>query len=425
MLMPPAGALVSIRSVFRALLLAAVLSPTASAFAASPSEAPGTRIQVDPATLPAPDESESVSNRSEVVTASEHPPFHLPPGFAVNLFAKGFDRARWMTIAPDGAVLLSQGREEEILRIVDSDGDGVADSRRVLADGFHAPHGMVFHDGMLYVADTEGIWRMPYEPDATLPRQSRTRITAKGAFGEGQGHWTRNLVFSPDGSRIYVAIGSESNVAVEPLPRASIQSFAADGSDQKTVATGIRNPVGMAFYPGSSDLYAVVNERDGLGDGLVPDYLTRIREGADYGWPYFYIGNHRQPDIEIPAGMSGDKVAVPDLLFRSHSAPLGLVFYDGKQFPADYRGDAFVALHGSWNAGKPQGYMVVRVPFANGRPKGWYEPFLTGFWIDGSDPPRVFGRPVGLVVAPDGSLLVADDASQSIWRISWKGVGGE
>jgi len=168
-----------------------------------------------------------------------------------------------------------------------------------------------------------------------------------------------------------------------------------------------------------------VNERDGLGDGLVPDYLTRIREGGNYGWPYFYIGSHRQPDIEIPAGLAGDHMVVPDLLFRAHSAPLGLVFYDGTQFPPGYRGDAFVALHGSWNAGKPQGYMVVRVPFENGKPKGWYEPFLTGFWIGGSDPPQVFGRPVGLVVAPDGSLLLADDGSHSIWRITWKGVSAE
>ena len=423
--MTPADFPISMGSGFRALCLAASLTLSGAALAASPSEPPGTHIQIDPSTLPAPDATEAVGNFSEVVTASDRPAFQLPPGFAVNLFAKGFDRARWLAIAPDGAVLLSEGRDGQITRIVDSDGDGVADSRRVLAGGFHGPHGMAFHDGMLYVADTEGIWKLPYQPEGTPTKQSRTRITAEGAFGEGQGHWTRNLVFSPDGSRIYVAIGSESNVAVEPLPRASIQSFAADGSDQKTVVTGIRNPVGMAFYPGSSDLYAVVNERDGLGDGLVPDYLTRIRDGADYGWPYFYIGNHRQPEIDIPAGASGDKVTVPDLLFRSHSAPLGLVFYDGKQFPAEYRGDAFVALHGSWNAGKPQGYMVVRVPFANGRPKGWYEPFLTGFWIGGNDPPRVFGRPVGLVVAPDGSLLVADDASQSIWRISWKGVDPE
>jgi glucose/arabinose dehydrogenase len=405
------------------LLLAASLPAALSA--ASPADMPGTPIRVDPADLPPPYATDSVSNQSELVETSDHPSFQLPPGFAINLFAKGFDHARWLAIAPDGAVLLSEGREGRIMRILDSDGDGVADSRRVLAKGFHGPHGMVFHDGMLYVADTDGIWRLPYKPGETSPMQARKRITAKGAFGGGHGHWTRNLVFSPDGSRIYVAIGSESNIAADPLPRASIQSFASDGSDQKTFASGLRNPVGMAFYPGSGDLYTVVNERDGLGDGLVPDYLTKVRKGANYGWPYFYIGDHRQPDIEISANLTGAEIAVPDLLFRSHSAPLGLVFYDGKQFPAEYRGDAFVALHGSWNAGEPQGYMVVRVPFADGKPKGWYEPFLTGFWIGGGDPPRVFGRPVGLAVAPDGSLLVADDASQSIWRISWKGVGAE
>jgi len=404
-------------------ILALGASPVA--FAASPSEAPGTRIRVDPADLPAPYATEAVSNPSEVVTPSDHPPFQLPPGFAVNLFANGFEHARWLAIAPDGAVLLAEGRKGRIMRILDSDGDGVADWRRVLADGFHGPHGMAFQSGMLYVADTDGVWRLPYRPDATSPTRQRTRITPQGAFGKGHGHWTRNLVISPEGSHFYVAIGSESNVAPDPLPRASIQSFTIDGTQQMTVASGIRNPVGMAFYPGSNDLYAVVNERDGLGDGLVPDYLTRIQEGGNYGWPYFYIGDHRQPEIDIPAGITGDHVIVPDLLFRAHSAPLGLVFYDGTQFPPEYRGDAFVALHGSWNAGKPQGYMVVRVPFANGKPKGWYEPFLTGFWIGGSDPPQVFGRPVGLVVAPDGSLLVADDGSQSIWRISWKGVSPE
>jgi glucose/arabinose dehydrogenase len=410
-------------SLLLALMLALAAPPPGQA--ASPSELPGTRIQVDPARLPAPDTSGAVSNPSERVALSAHPPFQLPPGFAVNLFAGGFDHARWLAIAPDGAVLLSEAREGRITRLVDSDGDGVADSKRVLADGFHRPHGMAFHDGMLYVADIEGIWRMPYEPDATAPTTTRQRITPQGAFGEGSGHWTRNLVFSPDGSRIYVAIGSAGNVWPDPLPRASIQSFASDGSGQQTVARGIRNPVGLAFYPGTRDLYTVVNERDGLGDGLVPDYLTKVQAGGDYGWPYFYIGNHRQPEIDIPADASGDEAIVPDLLFRAHSAPLGLVFYDGTQFPKEYRGDAFVALHGSWNAGKPQGYMVVRVPFANGRPKGWYEPFLTGFWVEGSDPPQVFGRPVGLAVAPDGSLLVADDASQSIWRVSWKGVSGE
>jgi glucose/arabinose dehydrogenase len=407
------------------LVLMAALALPVAASAASPSEAPGTRIRVDSADLPAPYATEAVSNRSELVAPSDHPSFQLPSGFVVNLFANGLEHARWLAIAPDGAVLLAEGRMGRVTRILDRDGDGVADERRVLADGFHAPHGMAFHDGMLYVADTDGVWRLPYQPDAAGPTKARTRVTAQGAFGEGHGHWTRNLVFSPDGTRFYVAIGSASNVGADPLPRASIQSFAADGSDQRTLASGLRNPVGMEFYPGSNDLYTVVNERDGLGDGLVPDYLTRVQAGANYGWPYFYIGNHRQPDIEIPASVSGDKVTVPDLLFRAHSAPLGLVFYDGTQFPKEYRGDAFVALHGSWNAGKPQGYMVVRVPFANGRPKGWYEPFLTGFWIGGSDPPEVFGRPVGLAVAPDGSLLVADDGSQSIWRISWKGISPE
>jgi glucose/arabinose dehydrogenase len=185
----------------------------------------------------------------------------------------------------------------------------------------------------------------------------------------------------------------------------------------------LRNPVGIRFYPGSDKLFAVVNERDGLGDGLVPDYLTGVADGGFYGWPYSYIGQHKQP------GPLGDahpelvaKAIVPDLLFQSHSAPLGLEFYQGTQFPAEYRGDAFVSLHGSWNSSVPTGYKIVRVHFKDGKPAGGYENFLTGFWIDGTNPAKVWGRPVGLATAQDGSLLIADDVGQRIWRVGWTGA---
>ena len=223
----------------------------------------------------------------------------------------------------------------------------------------------------------------------------------------------------PDGKRFFIAIGSESNIGEDPLPHASVQSFAADGSDQRTYASGLRNPVGIAFYPGTNDLYTVVNERDGLGDGLVPDFLTRLQEGGFYGWPYAYIGHHPQPDFPSRPEMVA-KTLTPDLLFQSHSAPLGLVFYEGSMFPAEYKGDAFVALHGSWNSAEPTGYKIVRVPFKDGRPQGYYENFLTGFWLGGTSPAQVWGRPAGLAVAADGSLLIADDAGGVVWRVSYK-----
>jgi glucose/arabinose dehydrogenase len=210
-------------------------------------------------------------------------------------------------------------------------------------------------------------------------------------------------------------------VAEEEPPRATIRVFAADGSGGRTFASGLRNPVGIAIRPGSDELWAVVNERDGLGDGLVPDYLARVREGAFHGWPYAYAGPNPDPDFGAKRPDLVAATVVPDVLFESHSAPLGLVFYEGAQFPDEYRGDAFVALHGSWNRSRPTGYKVVRVPFEDGRPVGGYENFAVGFWIEGEETARVWGRPAGLALGGDGSLLVADDAGGTVWRIRWVG----
>jgi glucose/arabinose dehydrogenase len=219
-------------------------------------------------------------------------------------------------------------------------------------------------------------------------------------------------------------VGSASNVSEEPAPFATVQRFDADGKNQITFAAGLRNPVGIAFYPNTDDLYVTVNERDGLGDGLVPDYLTRVEQGAFYGWPYAYIGNNPDPDFGAKRPDLVAKTRAPDLLFESHSAALGLVFYDAAQFPPAYRGGAFVAFRGSWNALKPTGYKVVYVPFENGAPKGHYENFMTGLWVEGKGPARVYGRPVGLVVARDGSLLVADDTARVVWRVAYGGGAG-
>lgn len=387
-------------------------------FAGQPGELPGQRFAVKFEDLPAPT-TDSPANPSEVIARPVNATLRVPEGFAVALFADNLPGARWLAVAPNGDVLLAQAKENKITLLRDADGDGTAELRETFADQFERPHGLAFHEGALYAGDLNGVWRLAYTEGATKAGE-RTQITPQGAFGEKAGnHWTRNIAFSPDGKYFFVAIGSASNTAEDPSPRATVQRFNADGSGQMTFASGVRNPVGIQFYPGTNDLYVVVNERDGLGDKLVPDYLTRLQEGGFYGWPYAYLGPHPDPDYGARKPDMVAKTIAPDLLFEAHSAPLGLVFYEGDQFPAEYRGDAFVALHGSWNAGVPTGYKVVRVEFENGRPKGSYENFATGFWESDASTAHVWGRPVGLAVAKDGSLLIADDAGMAVWRVSY------
>lgn len=375
----------------------------------------GERFAVDPAKLPPPGATPSVSNGPRTTMRPPGRVPNVPPGFTASLFADGLEHARELTVAGNGDVYLAEPRAGRVTRLRDADGDGRAELRTTFADGFDHPHGLAVRPDGLWVADLEAVWRLDWTTGA------RERITPPGALGPGGGHWTRNLAFHPAGDRFYVSIGSRGNLGEEPLPRATIQEFRADGSGQRTFAAGLRNPVGIAVRPGSDELWTVVNERDGLGDGLVPDFLTRVRDGGFYGWPYSYIGSNPQPGF---AEKRPDLVAaaiVPDLLFQSHSAPLGLAFYTGTQFPPEYRGDAFVGLHGSWNSGKPVGYMVARVPMKDGRPAGHYESFATGFWAAGEDRAVVWGRPVGIAVAGDGALLVADDVGQVVWRIAFTG----
>ena len=407
------------KTLFLAVIACWVLGSAASAGAGF-DEQPGQRFEVRPADMPRPYASSSAGNGPAIVARAAGASLRVPEGFAVNAFATGLRHARWLAVAPNGDVFLAEPSAGRITVLRDGDGDGVAELVSNFGWGFDRPHGMAFAGDYLYVADLEGIWRARYAPGDVRARTAATRITPAGAFGRGGGHWTRNLVISPDKMRIFVAIGSRGNIDVEPAPRATVQEFSLDGTRQHTFASGLRNPVGIAFYPGTEDLYVVVNERDGLGDGLVPDYLTRVVRDGFYGWPYSYIGGHPQPGF---AGRRPDLVAralVPDVLFQSHSAPLGLVFYDGDQFPSEYRGDAFVALHGSWNASRPTGYKIVRVPFRETRPVGGYENFATGFWIAGADRAQVWGRPAGLAVAKDGSLLIADDVSNTIWRVRYQ-----
>ena len=246
-------------------------------------------------------------------------------------------------------------------------------------------------------------------------------ITKKGVFGIVQGHQNRHLAIDPKSGALFVGVGSAGNLGVEPEPKATIQRFDADGSNQTTYASGTRNPTALAFHPGTGELWAVVQERDGLGDDLPSDYMIRVQQNGFYGWPYAYIGKHPQTGF---ANLAPDKVEAsitPDLLFQAHSSLLDLVFYDADQFPAEFKGNAFVALKGSWNRSVPTGYKVVRVPFKDGRPEGYYENFATGFWASGENRAEVWGRPAALAVAKDGSLLVADDTGGTIWRISYTG----
>jgi glucose/arabinose dehydrogenase len=308
----------------------------------------------------------------------------------------------------------------------------------VFAGGLSLPYGIAFWPPgpaprFLYVAEGGRVLRFPYAPGDTRARGPAEVVVPR--LPEG-GHWTRDLAFSPDGSRLFIAVGSQTNLAgeIEPRPpagfvaahapgavwgeeadRANVLVATPDGSDLRVFATGLRNCSGETIEPGSGALWCVVNERDGLGDDLPPDYATSVREGAFYGWPWFYIGRHEDPRVAAGRPDLAGSVTVPDVLIQTHSAPLGIVFYDAAQFPPDYRGDAFVTLHGSWNRSKRTGYKVIRLRFRDGRPTGEYEDFLTGLVLSDD---AVWGRPVGLTVDGAGALLVSEDANGTVWRIS-------
>lgn len=404
----------------RAGALALLGSLASLAAAAGPMEPPGTRTEIKSTGLPPVLQSQNAFNGSARINRGAKDMPLVPKGFRVNLYADVLDYPRWLAVAQNGDVLLAEPNAGDVRVLRDLDGDGKADLNRKLAEGFDRPHGLAIHGDFLYIADVKAVWKVPYKAGDTQGGP-RVPVTRPGMIGSVGNHWTRNIVFAPDGKTFFVTIGSTGNVDEEPSPQATVQQFSADGAPLGTWASGLRNPVGIAFNPGTNDLYVTVNERDTYGNNLVPDYLTKIDKGDFLGWPYAYIGPHPDPEYGAKSPGLVQRTKVPDLLFQSHSAPLGLVFYDRTAFPAEYRGGAFVALHGSWNRQEPTGYEVVYVPFVDGKPDGDYITFASGFWKSGKSRAEVWGRPAGLAVAADGSLLIADDTANVIWRVSYSG----
>ena len=371
----------------------------------------GRRFRIDPANLPPPGRERSASNGPRTVAYAGQD-LAVPAGFTATPFATGIRNPRRLLVLASGDVLVSQQSTGEVLLLRD-DGGGRAGRRERYAGGFNGPYGLAWRGAELLVADQDGIWRV------SGPGARPEPVTRQGVFGADSGHANRPIAIDPRSGALFAGVGSIGNIAVEPAPKATIQQFAADGSNQTTHAAGTRNPTTLAFHPQTGELWAGVQERDGLGDNLPSDYLIRVRQGGFYGWPYAYLGPHPQPGF---AERAPDRVAatiVPDLLFQAHSSLLDLVFYEGAQFPAQYRGGAFAALKGSWNRSVPTGYKIVFVPFANGGPAGHYQNFATGFWASGERRADVWGRPAALAVAKDGALLVADDTGGTIWRIAY------
>jgi glucose/arabinose dehydrogenase len=398
------------------------------------------------ADLPPPYDTKSARNFSHVIGWKDALPT-APPGFVVEKYADGFDNPRWMYVTAHGDVLVAESNSnhslleqvggaiigasksnnlshsaDRITLLRDTNNDGIPDEKDTLLVGLNQPFGMLIIGKWLYVGNTNALVRYPYTPGQTKITGQPEKILDLPA-GDHNRHWTRNIITNSDSSKIYIGVGSGTNVAEEgianELLRAAILEINLDGSNMKVYASGLRNPVGMGWAPGTKTLWTVVNERDELGDDLVPDYLTSVKPGGFYGWPYCYFGQHMDPRVKETQPELVKKSIVPDVNLGSHTASLGLTFYTATSFPQKYKGGVFLAQHGSWNRSVLSGYKVVFIPFANGKPSGKPEDFLTGF-IFNLEKNEVHGRPVGVTVLPDGSLLVTDDVSNVIWRVRAK-----
>lgn len=381
---------------------------------------PGTLHHLTPADLPAPFATSSANNGANVVARPAGAQLSVPAGFHIRAWAEGLRGPRVMRVAPNGDVFVTESQAGR-LSVLRANGAGPP-TRTTFTTDLKQPFGIAFYPlgaspKYVYVANTDSVVRFPYhvgDLEATSPPEVVTNNLPGGGYHQ---HWTRDIAFSPDGKKLFVSVGSQSNVGEEEERRAAILQFNPDGTGYKVYASGLRNAVGITFSPVTGQLWAAVNERDGLGDDLVPDYVTSVQEGGFYGWPYYYIGAHHDPRMPEKPALAA-RALVPDVLLASHSAALSVKFYEGAMFPATYRGSAFVGLHGSWNRAARTGYKVVRVPMdKTGHARGSYEDFVTGWALpDGT----VWGRPVDVTVARDGALLISDDASGTIWRVTYE-----
>ncbi len=384
---------------------------------------PGVRRKVTLDDLPKPFDTPSANNQSHVVPRPDGAWPQAPEGFKVTEYVTKLENPRVIVTAPNGDQFVAESDPGRVRVLRDADGDGKPEINEVFAKGLHQPFGIAFYPPgdsptHVYVANTDAVVRFPYKAGDTNASAEPETIVANVPGGgrlQGGGHWTRDVDFSPDGKTMYVSVGSKSNVDDNDAEtrRADILAFDPDGKNERLYATGIRNPVGLAVQPGTGTLWTSVNERDGLGDHLVPDYITHVQEGGFYGWPWYYLGAHQDPRHPGKHPELKDKVIVPDVLLQSHSASLDLAFAP-ESFDKPCAGDLFAAEHGSWNRARRTGYKVIHVPIEDGKATGEYEDFLTGFVTPEGD---VWGRPVGIAFAKDGALLVTDDASGTIWQV--------
>lgn len=375
--------------------------------------------------LPQPKNTAGVDNQSTVIGWSGDAKPKAPAGFTVSKFADGLAHPRNIYVAPNGDIFVTESDDEEnsanrITLLRDSNKDGRPDLQKVFMTGLKQPYGMLVLNDYFYVANTDGLMRYPYKTGQTELSAKGEKILELPAGGYNH-HWTRNLIANADGSKIYISVGSASNNGEygmeEEERRANILEINPDGSGERVYAAGLRNPVGMAWEPTKQVLWTAVNERDEIGDNLVPDYITSVQEGGFYGWPYAYFGPQEDPRMKGQAPALVAKTLVPDVAVGAHTASLGLAFYNQKAFPEKYRNGAFIGQHGSWNRTALNGYRVLFVPFRDGKPAGPPEDFLTGFIAD-LDKQEVYGRPVSVAVLPDGAMLLSDDDSNTLWRIS-------
>lgn len=410
----------------------------AAAFGDWQTDSPGVRRKITPADLPPPFATAFAANDPEIVDRPEGAMPKVPPGFVVDDFASGLDRPRLIRSAPNGDLFVAESMAGQIRILRAADGATKAERLQVFATHLHLPFGIAFwppgpEPQYVYVANTDSVVRFPYsngDLQARGPAQTVVNNIPGGSFLRGGGHWTRDVVFSPDGAKMFISVGSSTNDAEKPAwywfgaskgneeKRADVLQCNADGSGLHIFASGLRNCVGMAIDPATGELWCSSNERDGLGDNLPPDYITRVKEGGFFGWPWYYIGGNEDPNHHGERPDLKSTVIVPDVLIQAHSASLEMTFYQGSQFPAEYRGNAFAAEHGSWNRSRRTGYKVIRVIVHDGIPTGEYEDFMTGLVTpDGG----VWARPVGVTVAHDGALIVTEDAHGTVWRIAYRG----